>query len=293
MILLTATHWRQEIAEVWCAAVSATLKTKHKAIVLFAGDKPECPCQQVPVPWCGPSMSLYAIEKYAFGPVKMFLEEDMIPVRDWDVDEYPGKTVAAQGNVHGQPWPALLIKRAEAQESHAIVPQRYVRDGGCPDWLPRELCDPCLEANAKILGNHFIHIDKMYRRNVPELTQKNTLLNLLRHRFGLPQAKASDGPPKDAVPSKAKQVLGRPGSELKAILSGPPFWIVPERGKCKCNERAALMDSWGVDGCRKRQGEIVKWLSDEAKAAGWPLPATGAAGLVLLAINRAARAESG
>lgn len=113
----------------------------------------------------------------------MFLEEDMIPVRPWSVDDYPGRLVAAQGNQHGQPWPALLIKRDAGEPETAIVPQRFVRDGGCPDWLPPDLCGPALAANAKVLGRHFLHLDKMYRPNVPEAAAKNELLDLLRVRF--------------------------------------------------------------------------------------------------------------
>ena len=109
----------------------------------------------------------------------------MIPVRPWSVDNYPGRLVAAQGNDAGQPWPALTIKRAEGEPATSIVPQRFVRDGGCPDWLPAELCEPALRANAKVLGQHFLHIDKMYRPNVPEAAEKNQLLAILRERFHL------------------------------------------------------------------------------------------------------------
>jgi len=63
------------------------------------------------------------------------------------------------------------------------VPQRFVREGGCPDWLPAELCEPALRANAKVLGQHFLHLDKMYRPEVPEAVAKNELLELLRSRF--------------------------------------------------------------------------------------------------------------
>ena len=107
----------------------------------------------------------------------------MIPVRDWSVDDYPGRLVAAQGNAHGQPWPALTIKRESGEPATSIVPQRFVRDGGCPEWLPVDLCEPALRANAKVLGQHFLHLDKMYRANAPEAAEKNALLELLRERY--------------------------------------------------------------------------------------------------------------
>ena len=107
----------------------------------------------------------------------------MIPVRPWSVDDYPGRLVAAQSNHHGQPWPALTIMRDAGEPATAIVPQRFVRDGGCPDWLPADLCEPALRANAKVLGQHFLHLDKMYRPEVREADAKNELLELLRSRF--------------------------------------------------------------------------------------------------------------
>lgn len=182
MNILTATNGRPEIASVWCAAVSATLGTPHVATVLYAGTAPHCSCDVFEVSYISAVMGM-TFDHYVDGPVRMFLEEDMIPVRRWSVDDYPGCLVAAQGNHHGQPWPALTIKRDGGEPATAIVPQRFVRDGGCPDWLPAELCEPALRANAKVLGRHFLHLDKMYRPEVPEASAKNALLELLRQRF--------------------------------------------------------------------------------------------------------------
>lgn len=182
MNILTATNGRPEIAEVWCAAVSATLTTPHDAAVLWNAAEPRCGCRTVPAENITAVFGMTAVESYAAGPVRMFLEEDMIPVRPWSVDDYPGRLVAAQGNHHGQPWPALLIRREQGKPAAAIVPQRFVRDGGCPDWLPADLCEPALAANAKVLGSHFLHLDKMYRQ-VPETAAKNELLQMLRERF--------------------------------------------------------------------------------------------------------------
>ena len=182
MIIVTATNGRPEIASVWCAAVSATLTTPHQAIVLWHGLQPECGCRTQQVPTVHPTIGL-SVDNYASGPVRMFLEEDMLPVRPWSVDDYPGRLVAAQGNDHGQPWPALTIKRDAGEPATSIVPQRFVRAGGCPDWLPADLCEPALRANGKVLGQHFLHLDKMYRQGVPEAAEKNALLALIRDRY--------------------------------------------------------------------------------------------------------------
>jgi hypothetical protein len=182
MNILTATAGRAEIARVWCSAVSSTLTTPHVATVLYSGADPQCSCAALKVPAVSQVIGM-TIDRYCDGPVRMFLEEDMVPVRPWSVDEYPGRLVAAQGNHHGQPWPGLTIMRDAGEPAVAIVPQRFVRDGGCPDWLPVELCEPAMRANAKVLGRHFLHLDKMYRPDVPEAAAKNELLELLRQRL--------------------------------------------------------------------------------------------------------------
>jgi len=231
MIIVTATNGRPEIASVWCCAVSATLVTPHEALVLWAAIEPACDCRKQEVPGVSPVMGL-SLDKYAAGPVRMFLEEDMIPVRPWSVDDYPGRLVAAQGNDAGQPWPALTIKRAEGEPATSIVPQRFVRDGGCPDWLPAELCEPALRANAKVLGAHFLHLDKMYRTNVPEAAEKNALLELLRERY-------ADAPP-------ARPGLGDMVSAGLAAVGITPERVSKALGRpCGCKERAAKLNELG------------------------------------------------
>jgi hypothetical protein len=232
MNIFTATDWRPELAEVWCAAVSATLDTPHHATVLWHSNEPSCACDKKYIAATGANVSLMVMRHQSpLVGVRMFLEEDMIPVRPWSVDDYPGRLVAAQGNAHGQPWPALTIMRDAGEPATAIVPQRFVRDGGCPDWLPADLCEPALRANAKVLGQHFLHLDKMYRPEVPEAAAKDELLELLRLRFA------------DARP--AKRGLG---DMVAAGLSA--VGITPERVS------AAL----GVKdcGCKQRQQKLTE-----------------------------------
>ena len=236
MNILTATDWRPEVAEVWCAAVCATLTTPHHATVLWCSVEPRCGCEKRQIPQAGQSLALLAVDMYAAGPVRMFLEEDMIPVRPWSVDDYPGRLVAAQGNAHGQPWPALTIKRDIGEPATSIVPQRFVRDGGCPDWLPSELCKPALRANAKVLGSHFLHLDKMYRTNVPEAAEKNALLALLRERY----ADASPAAPGlgDMV-SAGLAAVGITKERVQAVASKVGI------RDCGCSKRQAALNRAG------------------------------------------------
>lgn len=98
-------------------------------------------------------------------------------------------------------------------------------------------------------------------------------------------------PPLRITAPAASAPGGGPGTRLKALLAGPPFWIGPDAGGCKCNERAALMDAWGVAGCKERRSEIVDWLTEQAVARGWPFAGIGAAWIVDRAIALAAGDE--
>lgn len=231
MNILTATNGRPEIAEAWCAAITATLTTPHQALVLWQGREPSCACCTQHVPNITPIIGL-TLDRYASGPVRMFLEEDMLPVRPWSVDDYPGRLVAAQGNAHGQPWPALTIKRDAGEPATSIVPQRFVRDGGCPDWLPAELCEPALRANAKVLGQHFLHIDKMYRPNVPEAAEKNALLALLRERYA---AAPPAGPGLGDMVAAGLAAVGITKERVSKVLGRP----------CNCGKRQEALNALG------------------------------------------------
>ena len=118
---------------------------------------------------------------------------------------------------------------ARGRGPHELIPQRYVRDGGCPDWLPADLCEPVLAANAKVVGSHFLHLDKMSRQNVPEAAAKNELLKILLERFGPPRLGLGDyvAAGLSAVgitPERVSNALGRP---------------------CGCKERQAKLNELG------------------------------------------------
>lgn len=59
-----------------------------------------------------------------------------------------------------------------------------------------------------------------------------------------------------------------PGTELKTLLA--ELGLVPGAG-CKCNERVAAMNRWGLAGCAEpaRRAEILDWLRKEAAKASW------------------------
>lgn len=101
----------------------------------------------------------------------------------------------------------------------------------------------------------------------------------------------ADGRAKPASPAKQRR-RGLPGTRLKGILAGAPFWITVEHRGCPCKDRAKQMDAWGVAGCRANRDQIVAWLTESAVAGGWPFASIGAAWLVDRAITLAARDEA-
>lgn len=86
----------------------------------------------------------------------------------------------------------------------------------------------------------------------------------------------------------AVQVACGPGAELKRLLSKWPFRIVATPS-CPCNAMAALMDSWGPDGCEKRMPEIVEHMRAQAQARGLPFLDAAARMLVRRAVSNARR----
>ena len=64
---------------------------------------------------------------------------------------------------------------------------------------------------------------------------------------------------------------GGPGTMLSKFLS----WFSAATPGCGCEERAAIMDAWGVEGCRENLPTILHWLRSSAHAAGIPYTESG------------------
>lgn len=179
MIIFTATSSRPDVTTLWCQAMRATVQSPVTLIEAHAGESVGCADQSVPIPDHKHANPLYVVRRVM--PTdgdRMFVEEDIIPVRLWSPDDYPGSLRFLDGH-NGAAWPAFTIARTRnAFRPYQLIPQRYVRDGGCPEWLPAELCQPALDADAKIVGDHFLHIDKVYR--TPRGGPKDVLIETLR-----------------------------------------------------------------------------------------------------------------
>ena len=84
-----------------------------------------------------------------------------------------------------------------------------------------------------------------------------------------------------------------PGTELKSLLAGWPFFIV-STPDCKCNARARYMDAKGCDWCESDEGmtEIMAFLRESAAERGLPFVDIAARLLVKRAIHNARKAEA-
>lgn len=67
-------------------------------------------------------------------------------------------------------------------------------------------------------------------------------------------------------PAKIEDPGFGPGTELKGLLEAIGVKSDPS---CDCNARAAQMNVWGPDECRKRREEIVGWLREGQDRWGW------------------------
>ena len=77
---------------------------------------------------------------------------------------------------------------------------------------------------------------------------------------------AADGNTEWGISTTQHISHGGPGTELKNILEEELGF--EDNGTCRCDNHAHAMDSWGVDGCRKRRPVIVKWLEDSYSKTG-------------------------
>lgn len=78
------------------------------------------------------------------------------------------------------------------------------------------------------------------------------------------------------------------GSELKTLLAS--FGI--SATECRCNARAAIMNSWSVRQCEENIDTIVGWLAEEAANRGLPFLNTVGRLLVKRAIHNARKEAS-
>lgn len=86
-----------------------------------------------------------------------------------------------------------------------------------------------------------------------------------------------------AYPMEMKKGVG---TELKKILSTIGIHATPN---CSCTSRAVLMNSKGVDWCRKNKETIIDWLSEESKKRKLPFFRSLGRRLVDFAISRSVR----
>lgn len=57
-----------------------------------------------------------------------------------------------------------------------------------------------------------------------------------------------------------KDVEHGPGSRLQKLIS----WFISQPTDCNCPNRVKLMNSWGVEGCRREKATILGWLRESA-----------------------------
>ncbi len=65
---------------------------------------------------------------------------------------------------------------------------------------------------------------------------------------------------KAAFSKEQTRAINRPGTCLRNILHK---LNLSEKKECKCDEYAAIMDTWGTEGCRSRIPEIVDHLNSQ------------------------------
>lgn len=219
MIVHTAVHHRLDVLDVWCAAMrkQAPWAELH---VWYSGEKPRCGDAVHPMPHVGLAAAAFVTTSLPWNERRVFVESDMIPVRPWSLDDYPGPLRMLEGSA-GKRWHGVTI--AAPGESLAsrpvLIPQRYIREGECPGWVPEWLRPLAIVARAKAAGDHWLHLDKMHREQGAS-PEKAALLDALRDEY------AVGGPGLGEAVAAGLSAVGVTEQRVSA-------WV----GGCRCGSR--------------------------------------------------------
>ena len=234
--VFTAIHKRQDILPVWLDALSATLTDDFSVNVFHTGEpKHGLRVSSQQIPHYGMTVSYVAF--YNLMPqrgVRVFIEEDILPVREWSLSDYNGDFLFLEGSP-GKGWPGIAFARGDKfAGKFQLIPQRPARVFGCPAWADAELCRLAVEADARFVGDHFVHLDKMCRQPPPqEIEQKNRLLDFLKARFSNDNRQRPSGLG-DMVAS-ALSAVGITKERVSKAIGKP----------CGCKKRQARLNELG------------------------------------------------
>ena len=263
--LFTATHNRPDVINLWCKAINKTLLDNyHTTIGRTQIDmKLDCDCHNVIIPDLGFSTPIHMSQKFfSTTRTNVFLEEDMIPIRRWSVDDYPGDFILLEAYPNCL-WASLIIHRKSVDYATSIPQTKHKDISSLPSWIPEHLKEQFIKAKSKTIGNHFIHLDKMSMSPAVSdelMAHKNKLRDMIHEYLDtLPDIVRED---LGDVYSKPLGSLG-PGSQLELILYNLGI-TSPEY--CECHKKIALMNEWGCDECENQTDTICSWLKDECSS---------------------------
>lgn len=159
----TSVRHRLDVLTVWVRAMRA-FGPAVPLHVWYSSDRPTVGDVLHEMPHAGLGSARWVLHRLPPDQQRVFVECDVIPVRPWSPQDYPGPLVMLEGSP-GRRWCGVTIAepRASLSQPVTLLRQRRIVDGGCPDWLPDELCGPAMAADAKVVGEHFLHLDKMHR----------------------------------------------------------------------------------------------------------------------------------
>lgn len=160
----TAVRHRLDVLEVWVRAMRA-FAPAVPLHVWYAGDRPSVGDVLHQMPAAGIGTARWVVSRLSIGERRVFVECDVLPVVPWTPDGYTAPLSMLEGSP-GKRWPGVTVAApgVPLTAEPTLIRQRRIVDGGCPEWLPPELCEPAMAADAKVVGSHFLHLDKMHRQ---------------------------------------------------------------------------------------------------------------------------------
>jgi hypothetical protein len=253
--VFTATFENLQMARIWNRAIKTTLADDHTTAILHAREAPNCADEESS--WKefriterllpAPRVIARAMPREG---VRLFIEEDIIPLRPWRVDGYPatdgGPTVLC--GIGRSPWWAFAILRygvsPRLSKGYSKIIQHHAREMERPEWIDSSLWELAIEADAKIVGNHFLHVDRVsnFHKQNPA---KQKLIDALDEL--IPQIETPIPRPLERaiIANKARE---KRESFLAQVTTCPHRGEVTRQVKCKlCGGREKMIDVYHCD----------------------------------------------
>lgn len=248
----TANYDNCGLARLWNKSIKSTCGDMNKTSIYYNGDPPKCADQEKSWAEVGLNANgrphFYTVLKVMPQEgIRLYIEDDMIPLRPWSVEEYPGNPGILCG-AGRSPWYAFTVYRSGMARGMAAGYSRIIQTPcreRMPDWMPEPLRKLALDADSLIVGDHFLHVDRISAW-WPRNPAKEALLDALCDWWEVPRIDHKDRV--NPSVAAAEKIARKSGQVNKSVGDSVTKRIpIQERKSLVCVRRG--VDPIGTTSC--------------------------------------------